>query len=76
MTKKDFSIKLNEELDMMGFPMGDHERIHALSKVLRIKPFQAACILHGDMLPNKEIINKISTELQINTQWLLDKSKH
>jgi hypothetical protein len=76
MLKKDFSFKLNEELDLLGFPTGDHDRISALSKVLGIKRFEAASILHGEVLPNNEIINKISTELQINTQWLMDKSKH
>lgn len=76
MNRKDFSIKLNEELDSMGFPMEDRERIHALSKVLKIKPFQAASILHGDCLPNLEVLNKIAIELEINAQWLFDKSKH
>lgn len=76
MIRKDFSIKLNDELDSMGFPMEDSERIRALSKVLEIKPFQAASILHGDCLPNADILNKISKELEINTRWLLEKSKH
>jgi hypothetical protein len=76
MLKKDFSFKLNEELDLLGFPLEDHERISALSKVLGIKRFEAASILHGEMLPNDELIDKITTELQINMQWLIDKTKH
>ncbi|HBB53677.1 MAG TPA: hypothetical protein DCZ80_07230 [Legionellales bacterium] len=76
MFKKDFSFKLNEELDLLGFPTGDLERISALSKVLGIKRFEAASILHGEMLPNAELMNKLTTELQINMQWLIDKTKH
>ena len=76
MSRKDFSFKLNEELSAMGFPVEDKERIRALSKVLHIKPFQAAGILHGDFLPTADILNKISMELEINTLWLLEKSKH
>lgn len=76
MNRKEFSYQLNEELNAMGFPLEDQERIRALSKVLHIKPFQAAGILHGDFLPSADILNKISSELDINTLWLLDKSKH
>jgi hypothetical protein len=76
MFKKDFSFKLNEELDLLGFPIEDLERISALSKVLGIKRFEAASILHGEMLPNPELMNKLTTELQINMQWLIDKTKH
>lgn len=76
MSRKDFSVNFNEELDSLGFPMDDSERIHALSKVLEIKPFQAASILHGDCIPNTDILNKISKELEINTRILLERSKH
>lgn len=76
MLKKDFSFKLNEELDVLGFPLGDQERVSALSKVLKIKRFEAASLLHGEILPSKELMDKLSIELQINSQWLIDKSKH
>ena len=76
MSRKDFAINLNDELDKLGFPMTMRDRATALSKVLKIRNFQAASILQGDMLPDREIVHKIAMELEINDQWLQEKLKH
>lgn len=71
MFNKQFSERLNQELDKIDFPTPLDERIEAFSKLLHISRFKAETILGGHIPSETMIIDKIAEELEINRKWLL-----
>lgn len=62
--------RLEKELDAIGLPKNNQERIASLAKLLRIQPFKAEAVLKGH-LNNPEIVTKLAHELEVSEEWLL-----
>lgn len=69
-----FSERLNQELDEMGVPSDDHERLAVLSKLLRIPRHKAQALLKGHTKPGDPLVESLAEELEVSPQWLLGTS--
>ena len=76
MFNKQFSERLNQELDKMDFPMPLDERIEAFSKLLHVSRFKADTILGGHIPTDALLIDKIVQELEVDRKWLLGEESH
>lgn len=74
MTNKQFSERLNKELDNIGLPMLSAERIDAFSKLMKIAKFKAEALLNGMTVPAEELLENLAMELEVNPEWLIGKS--
>jgi hypothetical protein len=75
MANKIFAERLNQELDNIGLPQHDAERIEAFAKLIKAPRFKAEAILHGELIPNQEILTLIAEELEVSIDWLTGKNK-
>ena len=75
MSNRIFSERLNHELDNIGLPFLEEERIEAFAKLIHAKKFQAASILHGEIIPSTKVLETIAHELEVNVDWLIGKTK-
>jgi hypothetical protein len=73
MFNKQFSDRLNQELDKMELPKPLEERIDAFSKLIHVPRFKAEIILNGHIPTEEETLNKIIDELEVSREWLLGK---
>lgn len=76
MFNKQFSERINQELDKIDFPRQLDERIEALSKLLHVSRFKAETILGGHIPTDAELIDKIVHELEVDRKWLLGEDAH
>ncbi len=74
MAFKIFAERLNQELDNMGVPQHDDERIEAFRRLIDTQKFKAASILHGEIMPSTEILDKIARVLEVDIDWLVGKN--
>lgn len=74
MANKLFAERLNQSLDNIGLPTLDQDRIEAFARLIKAPKFKAESILHGEFIPNPELLEKIASELEVKTTWLLGKS--
>lgn len=74
MPNKQFSERLNKELDDMGVPETTIERIEVLAKLLKIPKFKAETLLNGNAKADDAILNTLAEELEVNVEWLLGNS--
>ncbi|KTD24709.1 Uncharacterised protein [Legionella lansingensis] len=70
-----FSERLNKELDNIGVPPRNDERVEAFAKLVSIPKFKAEAFLNGIALPDIKVLTIISEELEVNPDWLLGKSE-
>ena len=75
MANRVFSERLNHGLDNIGLPFPEEERIEAFAKLIHTKKFQAASILHGEIIPGTKVLETIAHELEVNVDWLIGKTK-
>lgn len=75
MANKVFAERLNQELDSIGLPQHEAERIEAFAKLIKAPRFKAEAILHGELIPNHEILTLIAQELEVSIDWLTGKNK-
>jgi hypothetical protein len=73
MANKIFAERLNQELDNLGLPHLESERIEAFARMSKFPRFKAESILHGEMIPNLEELTMIAKELEVSVEWLLGK---
>lgn len=73
MPNKVFADRLNQELDNIGLPQHEPERIEAFSRLIKTPRFKAESILHGQLIPDHEILESIAHELEVSVDWLLGK---
>lgn len=71
MTYKVFSERLNNELSAIGMPEHFPERIEIFAKVFKTPKFKAEALLNGHTLPDKDLLNLLSQELEVSSNWLL-----
>lgn len=76
MPNRQFSEKLNKELDSIGVPLLQQERIDVFAKLLKVPKFKAEALLNGLTVPDAQLLNKIADELEVNPDWLIGKSIH
>lgn len=69
-----FSERLNKELDNIGVPETNQERIEALSKLIKIPKFKAEALLNGITKPDETVLKILANELEVNVDWLIGKS--
>ncbi len=74
MAFKIFAERLNQELDNMGVPQHDDERVEAFRRLIDTQKFKAASILHGEIMPSPEILDKIAKVLEVDIDWLVGKN--
>ena len=75
MANRVFSQRLNQELDNMGLPERNQDRIEAFAKLIKAPRFKAESILHGEQMPNSETLQLIATELEVSIDWLIGQGK-
>lgn len=71
MAFKAFAERLNQELDEMGLPPQDDERVEAFRRLIDTHKFKAASILHGEIMPSPEVLEKIAKVLEVDMDWLV-----
>lgn len=78
MANKQFSERLNHELDTLGLPLRHEERVQAFTHLLKpnkLSRFQAESFLNGVIVPDYNLLSIIAAELGVNAEWLIGKSK-
>ncbi len=73
MLNKKFSERLNKELDSIGVPEANSERIEILSKLIKIPKFKAEALLNGLTSPDAKVLKMLADEFEVNESWLLGK---
>lgn len=74
MSNKQFSERLNKELDDIGVPQRNDERIEVFAKLLKVPRFKAEALLTGNTTPDAPLLDLLAEELEVNSEWLLGKS--
>lgn len=76
MANRQFSERLNRELDNIGVPPATDERVQIFAKLLHIPRFKAASLLEGLANPDEQLLQAMADELEVNAEWLLGRSEH
>lgn len=71
MINKQFSDRLNKELDEIGVPEQCEERVRILAKLIKIPKFKAEAILNGQIKVEPLLLNQLADELEVDAEWLL-----
>ena len=74
MTNKQFSERLNKELDEIGVPERTDERVEVFAKLIKIPKFKAEAILNGNTIIEAPLLKILAEELEVSTEWLLGKT--
>ncbi|AHE67952.1 hypothetical protein [Legionella oakridgensis] len=74
MSNKQFSERLNKELDEIGVPQRSHERVEILAKLIKVPRFKAEALLNGNANLEAPLLDLLAEELEVSTDWLLGKS--
>lgn len=75
MPNRQFSERLNRELDNIGVPPETHERIAIFAKLLKIPRFKAASLLEGVYNPDEQLLKALADELEVSIDWLVGKNE-
>lgn len=75
MANKIFAQRLNQELDNIGLPERNQDRIEAFAKLIKAPRFKAESILQGEQIPNTETLQLIASELEVSVAWLIGQGK-
>ncbi len=70
-----FSDRLNHELNEIGMPELFDERVESFAKVFKTPRFKAASILNGNILPDEDLLKRLSQELEVSEKWLLGEDR-
>lgn len=71
MSHKRFAERLNHELDVIGLPETNNERVEAFAKMLKLQRFKAEALLNGMALPQEPLLSQLADELEVTVDWLL-----
>lgn len=75
MLNKRFSERLNRELDNIGAPEANAERIEVLSKLVKIPKFKAEELLNGATNPDAALLDALAQEFEVSPAWLVGKDE-
>ena len=70
MNNKVFSERLNRELDIIGVPQHNTERVEVFSKLMKIPRFKAGALLNGSFPPDPNLLESLANELEVSVEWL------
>lgn len=73
MSNRQFSERLNKELDEIGVPERSEERVEIFAKLIKIPRYKAEALLNGQTF-DAPLIASIAEELEVSADWLLGKS--
>jgi hypothetical protein len=76
MSNKRFAERLNAELDEIGMPQRNSERIETFAKFIQVPKFQAQAVLNGTIIPDEQILALLAHQLEVSVGWLLGKNNH
>ncbi len=74
MGNKQFSERLNKELDDIGVPQRAEERIEVFAKLIKVPRFKAESLLSGNTNPDAPLLDLLAEELEVSADWLAGKS--
>jgi hypothetical protein len=74
MSNRQFSERLNKELDTIGVPERSDERVEVFAKLLKIPRFKAEAILNGTTILDAPLLDLLAQELEVSAEWLMGKS--
>lgn len=74
MSNKQFSERLNKELDEIGVPQRADERVDIFSKLIKVPRFKAEALLNGSTPPEAPLLDLLAEELEVSADWLLGKT--
>jgi len=74
MSNKQFSERLNKELDEIGVPQRTDERIDVFAKLIKVHRFKAEALLNGQTNPDAPLLDWLAEELEVSADWLAGKS--
>ncbi len=74
MSNRQFSERLNKELDDIGVPQRSDERVEVFAKLIKVPRFKAEAILNGHTIIEPPLLELLAEELEVNAEWLLGKS--
>lgn len=75
MSNKVFKERLNKELDAIGMPAKEDERVESFSKLVKIPKFKAQAFLNGITVPDGDVLTAIAQELEVSPDWLIGKGE-
>ncbi|STX28124.1 Uncharacterised protein [Legionella beliardensis] len=75
MANKQFADRLNKELDNIGVPLLNNERVEVFAKLLKVPKFKAEAFLNGAAIPDSNLLAILADELEVSADWLLGKSE-
>ena len=75
MSNRQFSERLNKELDDIGVPECFEERVAVFSKLIKVPRFKAEALLNGSMVLDPLLLDMIANELEISVDWLSGKNE-
>ncbi len=67
------SQRLHRELDKIGVPHQQDERVAAVSRLLRLKTFATRSLLYSRVVPPKDVLARAASELEVDPEWLVGK---
>ncbi len=73
MSNKRFAERLNAELDEIGMPQRNTDRIETFAKFIDVPKFQAQSVLNGTTIPNEQVLAFLAHQLEVSVSWLLGK---
>lgn len=74
MSNRRFSERLNKELDNIGVPERNDERVEVFAKLIKVPRFKAEAILNGTTIIEAPLLDLLAEELEVNADWLIGKS--
>ena len=74
MSNKQFSERLNKELDEIGVPVRSDERVEVFAKLIKVPRFKAEAILNGNTTIEAPLLDTLAEELEVSSEWLLGKT--
>ena len=74
MSNRQFSERLNKELDSIGVPERSDERVEVFAKLIKVPRFKAEAILNGSFVIDGPLLELLAQELEVNADWLIGKS--
>lgn len=74
MVNKQFSERLNKELDDIGVPQRSDERVEVFAKLIKVPRFKAEAILNGNISLDTPLLELLAEEFEVSADWLIGKS--
>ena len=71
MKSKQFTERLHQQLDEIGLPQREDERIDAFAKLFHQSRFNASNILAGKIMPDQDLLEQLANEFEVSVAWLL-----